>query len=139
MTKFRVWDGKKMWYAEDFTDAYTRYQLNMKGKLLTFRNFADELYKPTLSDLVQCVPMMSTGDENGDENGKDIYDGDIVKVLHDDGEIVTCQVFWCENMASFALKELDGWDPLTRTGGWRPDAVYEICGNIYENPELMKG
>jgi len=69
-----------------------------------------------------------------DKNGKEIYEGDIVKYQYDEGdgfrwntEIIT----WMDN--------LTGWFPIVvgyHSGFSMKDL--EIIGNIYENPELLK-
>lgn len=59
-----------------------------------------------------------------DKNNKEIYEGDIVKALID-GEYYNQEVDWIEDM------ELIGWN-------LKVDREYEVIGNIYENPELLK-
>ena len=68
-----------------------------------------------------------------DKNGKKIFEGDIGKgfnMLHPDRKIY--QVVYEEN--GFYYCDEDG---VT----WHPDHIdnFEIIGNIYDNPELLKG
>jgi hypothetical protein len=60
-----------------------------------------------------------------DKNGKEIYEGDILK-----SDIFTGQVIYYA--PTFMVVEKDGWDMITN------GEDYEIVGNIYENPELLK-
>lgn len=84
--------------------------------------------------------LQYTGEK--DKNGKEIYDGYIVslKYLYDKRITDRVQVVWQEDKASFGLKSLKG---LTNEAYelYRVTAEHnlEIIGNIYENPELLKG
>jgi uncharacterized phage protein (TIGR01671 family) len=82
--------------------------------------------------LMQCTGLK-------DKNGKLIYEGDIVKIPNDydtygmfAGE--KREVYFYEG--GFRLKPK--WDKNSR-GNWLEDTnVFEIIGNIYENPELLE-
>lgn len=59
-----------------------------------------------------------------DKNGKEIYEGDIIKSSYGVNE-----VFWNEDEATF--------DVPAGTFFYRAARVCEVLGNIYENPTLM--
>lgn len=68
-----------------------------------------------------------------DKNGKEIYEGDILRTETDKPMVVG----WSNRFASFVL-ERDGW-AFQHWFGEAADSEYcEIIGNIYENPELLK-
>jgi uncharacterized phage protein (TIGR01671 family) len=68
-----------------------------------------------------------------DKNGKEIYEGDILKTATDKPMIVG----WSEKFASYVLNR-NGW-AFTHWFGesCNPDDC-EIVGNKYENPELLQ-
>lgn len=71
-----------------------------------------------------------------DKNGKEIYEGDVVKVMCDDDEesAVTQEVKWSKWGGYFCDEEMAG-DYLPALGN--PELTIEVIGNIYENPELI--
>ncbi len=125
--RYRVWDGKKMWYHDGV------FYIDQDGEL--FEEDSDG-YHFDLTSTNDCIYMLFTN--HSDINKREIWEDDIVSVKHADGEVVKCLVFWCASMCSMGMLELDGWDPLTRTGPLRTDAEWEYLGNKWENPELLE-
>lgn len=84
--------------------------------------------------------MQSTGLE--DKNGREIYEGDIVKYKYG-VNIFTEVVTYNKDFAGFGLVDDDGYDSTVFTFGELAEDVdfssLEVAGNIYENPELLKG
>lgn len=108
--KFRAWDdvAKRMSYSstEQFDD------------MLGFRFDHFETDKP--------IYMQYTGLK--DKNGREIYEGDILKY-----ELYFGAVEWIEDWAMFAIN----YDRLESLILWA--SVSEIIGNVWGNPDLLKG
>lgn len=70
-----------------------------------------------------------------DKNGKEIYEGDIVKNIEGVNETAVC--VWDESNAEFDFRCEDGKYTRDNVKSWLE--MYEVIGNIHENPELLKG
>lgn len=83
-----------------------------------------------------------------DKNGKEIYEGDIVKFKHRDITIMAsvkygewqeskCDEYDCSHYGYYINYKWDNY--CENTGFDLYEKIVEVVGNIYENPELLKG
>lgn len=86
-----------------------------------------------LSSLGQCTGLK-------DKNGKEIFEGDILRLTGSTSNL-TVEVVYNEEDTSFILKLTSINAVSARTLGSWLSLGYEctIIGNVYDNPELMKG
>jgi hypothetical protein len=126
--KFRAWDGKIM-----HTVAELHYCMGPKldGNGLKF-------YGPGVGegwvDGEKIHLMQYTGLK--DKNGRDVYEGDIVRTVYDGKEFVGIVVF---DESELGFKATNGKE------NYGTDFQYltcceevEVIGNVYENSELME-
>jgi len=74
-----------------------------------------------------------------DKNGKEIYEGDIIRCYGSKGDEIKHTVEYSDKEAMFCTK-LIGADMLggSITQRWLNEFEFEVIGNIYDNPELLK-
>ena len=129
MPKFRAWDkiSKKMFPVTmiDFGQSYV--MIEEINELLCKRDF-DEI------EIIQSTGLF-------DKNGKEIYEGDIVRFSDCDDDVYITPVVWDKNYACFGVSFSGGYpisfDYLEEFYTELKDI--EVVGNIYENPELLEG
>ena len=114
--KFRAWDTKENKWALGYDVAGA---FNLFGELHVL-GYLD------LTKLQHYAVMQFTG--LLDKNGREIYEGDIVRGRGADGEPMTWQVAW-----EFDPEEITGFNV-----GSRDENDCEIVGNIYENPRTFE-
>lgn len=136
--KFRAWDKEVQEMIYDSFEYHTR-SLHYCARSPTKSNIQlgrcvtpckkDNHFIGCLSDCPAWAMMQYTSLH--DKNGKEIYDGDIVKFLIEGIEQVSEVVEWRNTGFELFFQETDHY--------FRVDLnSVEILGNIYENPELKE-
>lgn len=144
--KFRVWDKKiKQWieYGDIFIDEEGEVYL-IEERTWAYQSY---MHKENITEQVEI--MQYTGLK--DKNGKEIYEGDLIKKKFKDREIgefyAVGQVVFGHWYAGFTVPyNYHGYNKLERLSnscdkdGWVvANRDMEVIGNIYENPELTEG
>lgn len=113
--KFRYWNGGAMVY-EDMPLPDPTWILHNK------------MYSPYGENIL----MQYTGLK--DKNGKEIYEGDIVKYENEISEVVWGDYDFCFGWYFFTKNQYL-WETNGLSNPWDET---EVIGNIYKNPELLK-
>ena len=118
--KFRGWDktGKRMIANPLITD------INSAAEYIGINDAFSQLayYNVVLQQYVGIV----------DKNGKEIYEGDIIQAEESGEKIEPVEVVWLHDQWLIHAYHADIYLSVT---DW---SEYEVIGNIYENPELIK-
>jgi uncharacterized phage protein (TIGR01671 family) len=145
--KFRAWNVKKkrMFWPREFTftpgggwwiteeNLFRTEKGNSTGEGDATNDFDRTDYVGDLnaSNPDSCVLLQYTGLK--DKHGREVYDGDLLSIRDWPNP---AQVKWSKEDAAFCIVTITGkWKPLSKTSLIQD---YEIIGNIYENPELLK-
>ena len=114
--KFRAWnkEEKRMVYFDANLYEFGKFLVTLEDSLDTFQNWVFQQY---------------TGLKG--KNGKEIYEGDIVRAFHKGQYNQIGEVFFEKKRPSFRVRFKNNKDILVRRD-------LEVIGNIFENPELLK-
>ena len=131
--KFRVWDKeiKKMHICgEDVHDEITFENETNKAYYYNLQNGCGSLREDSDYILMQYTGLK-------DKNGKEIYEGDIVKVY----DVIIAKVIWDNFYLGYFLYTNKENSIDTFEYGEQPLYFYlgsiEVIGNIYENKNLL--
>ena len=117
--KFRVWSGERMTSSQLFS-------VSMKGQLW-FDSGSSGVVGVDDRPLMQYTGLK-------DKNGKEIYEGDILK--HPDG--TTFKVVWLNTYSGFKAIYNRVNDHANLYMQLNDRGLAVVIGNIYENPELLE-
>lgn len=136
VTKFRAWHLRKKFMVSPDNG-------NCSFEWLGDRSWQVVDHEAFIHDGDEFILMQFTG--RLDKNGKEIYEGDIVRVTGETkDQFGINEVIYEPDFCRFSILQwnknagiadadcfLRGFDP-------EPTNVIEVLGNIYENPELIK-
>lgn len=133
--KFRAWDKNNQRMIDLGTYGALKRTLQGEAKLVFGENFHDDFIDFGI-DVKDFELMQFTGLQ--DRNGKDIYEGDILRL--ESSYHKTYEVYW--NDDRWGLRH--GNEDYDNGDYYRGDDInnwheFEIVGNIYANPDLLKG
>lgn len=94
-----------------------------------------------VEDIVGVYPE-TVGQFTGllDKNGKEIYEGDVIRSYDSKNNPITHSISWDNKKACYVATMLQY--PLLGGSidkGWIDEFEKEVIGNIFDNPELLKG
>jgi uncharacterized phage protein (TIGR01671 family) len=124
--KFRVWHKGEMFLTNAIMNASARYYIRDAQGISPH---ADVYYEQADAPIMQFTGLL-------DKNGKEIYEGDIIKYFQPySNKWDTHIVLWDEKFAGFGMFEYN--NEWCKESDWLKIKEIEIIGNIYENPELI--
>lgn len=138
--KFRAWDKQH--------NCFTKYPFVISNEGLVFKEYVGGGKIEKYYEIMQFTGLP-------DKNGKEIYEGDIVKFMYLNVDVPEERVMPVELVGlgdDMKVRIITAYSPFCYTtgGGYRdkgretvdcyltPPSDCEIIGNIYENPELLK-
>jgi uncharacterized phage protein (TIGR01671 family) len=140
--KFRAWEKPitKFGFGRMYCPAFPTWN----GDIEVWRNNSPQTETELLSPMCGSEPILMQCTGLKDKNGKEIYEGDILRLWRSKGVkgqlrgeyAYPLPVEYCETWAQFVVVDKAN---KVQIGIWQDFEVYEVIGNIYENPELLGG
>lgn len=148
--KFRVWDKyKKQMYPISSID-YNIFSQEIRIIAVGHKNGMCTAYNKNHNsekcDITALELMQYTGLK--DKNGKEIYEGDIVKITEKEKiskhkvismKPIIADIEWSEEYLTYTLITTSVKDAFESLTDYLDECDIEVIGNIYDNPELLRG
>lgn len=130
--KFRVWDveNKEMLEVQELDFEPTFYG----GRIAIRPDQYNDYF-----DTEDMILMQYTGLK--DKNGKEIYEGDIVKITNKNSKVIPiksliAQIVWSEEYLAYILITTSVKDAFENLGDYI-DYDIEVIGNVWEDSDLL--
>jgi uncharacterized phage protein (TIGR01671 family) len=138
--KFRAWDTIKIIFVDEGEITFYFYgdsHIEVHPNSITY--IGDRVHN---GEPEECRFIIQQYTGLKDKNGKEIFEGDIVKLSHPCWH-VKCEVKYDEKLACFFCESLGKIDKGTKKSFLHilkeQSLTYKVIGNIYQNPELLGG
>ena len=111
------------------------YDLDWDDNYLPFINWKDDSYLPGIRE--EAVKENTIGTYTGikDISGKEIYEGDIVRISGVSGDIIA-EIAWAEEYMAYILITTEVKDAFKNLGDYL-DYIIEVIGNVIDTPRLL--
>lgn len=129
--KFRAWDSVEKKFVEHFFIADNGLICNMERPTSGYNS-------PIPVEKSELILMQSTGLK--DKNGKEIFEGDIIAIEVDDTETpINARVSQNSKIGVLMFHVFEDNEDVPMVELLEDNSVvFEIIGNVYENPELLE-
>jgi uncharacterized phage protein (TIGR01671 family) len=132
--KFRVWNRPNGYFEKDVSN----FSVGGDGAIYHWLHGIGEWIETDDAIIMQYTGLL-------DKNGKEIYEGDLLKpeegYLSEDAESAFTNIYelrWDNDSAGFVLFDYDLGEVADDDHILNIHSNFEVIGNIYENPELVK-
>lgn len=133
--KFR---GKRI-DSDEWVYGYLYFGFNCTDEYVPFISWKDSSYLGGIGEEEINIKTIGQYTELHDKNGKEIYEGNIVKVNNE----IIAKVIWDNDYLGYFLYANEENSIDSFENGEQPLYDYldsiEVIGNIYDNPELLGG
>lgn len=150
---FRIWDKALNRWVEEYqsgTHCFTETYISLSGEVVEFiAGFPEKNKEPSYNKNYDAFfrdgkfwtaaerYVVQRGTGMKDIHGKEIFEGDIIRV-----ESGLIKIIYSEDIAGFECVGLPHLVGSRSLYGYKhaqkPDKVFKVVGNIFENPELIQ-